>query len=77
MDNDLSIWVLFLNPDDYPGQAVIREQRVGRKGIDTKASAPHVFPNEQSAFRWGSLANLGVWMDRQPDDVQSIVGAWI
>ena len=74
----LSFHVLYLNPPDYPGKAVIREQRVLPGGQIVVAKKARVFGNDCAAYLWGELAHLGTWLDRDPDeDDKTIVGTWM
>lgn len=70
----LTLYVLYFNPSDYPGQYVVRRQHVkdGRLAIDVEVL---VFKTLTTARRHipAGLVNIG----RMPDDDPAILEAWV
>ncbi len=88
-DGDLTLYVIYENPTDYPGKFVIRRNFVARStSFDHKGSTRVVVADEPdfiadtyeglAAFLWPKIRDLGLTkLARDPTDPPQIREVWI
>lgn len=81
----LTLWVLYENPKDFPGQFVIRGQDVVMGGQSSIAGtivphAEYVSGPNRDVLEHQFLSDHGgglTWLPRHPGDEAQILGSWV
>ena len=70
----LSIWVIFKSPDDFPGEFVVREQRITAGVVSI---APEIHARGASLEDVRQMIPPGLYrLDRHPEDPPCVVETW-
>jgi len=74
MVTSLEIYVIYFNPEDYPGKYVVRRQIASNKGVltDRKCTLHTTLKEARSAI---PITKTNI--KRMPEDVACIVETWI